>query len=109
MTQSAASRVTLDTTPIRGDFPVLERTVRGGAPLVYLDSGATSQRPVCVIDAEQEFAEKLSYKGGGLLKVSDNKLTLCLTLDPAKAKGKLPDDFTAPAGSGPWTGGPRRS
>ena len=40
---------------IRGDFPILERTVRDGKPLVYLDSGATSQRPVPVIDAEQEY------------------------------------------------------
>jgi cysteine desulfurase/selenocysteine lyase len=40
---------------IRADFPILERTVRGGKPLVYLDSGATAQRPVPVIDAEQEF------------------------------------------------------
>lgn len=40
---------------IRADFPILERTVRDGKPLVYLDSGATSQRPVCVIDAEQEY------------------------------------------------------
>lgn len=40
---------------IRADFPILERTVRGGKPLIYLDSGATSQRPVPVIDAEQEF------------------------------------------------------
>ena len=40
---------------IRADFPVLERTVRGGKRLVYLDSGATSQRPIPVIDAEQEF------------------------------------------------------
>jgi len=55
MTQSAAAVAALDTTPIRADFPVLERTVRGGRPLVYLDSGATSQRPACVIDAEQEF------------------------------------------------------
>lgn len=55
MTPSPAAVAGLDTTPIRGDFPVLERTVRGGKPLVYLDSGATSQRPVCVIDAEQEF------------------------------------------------------
>ena len=30
---------------IRADFPILERTVRDGKPLVYLDSGATSQRP----------------------------------------------------------------
>ncbi len=40
---------------IRGDFPVLGRTVRGGRPLVYLDSGATSQRPTCVLDAEEDF------------------------------------------------------
>lgn len=40
---------------IRADFPVLARTVRGGAPLVYLDSGATSQKPTCVLDAEAEF------------------------------------------------------
>ncbi len=40
---------------LRADFPILQRTVRGGKPLVYLDSGATSQRPATVIDAEQEF------------------------------------------------------
>lgn len=43
-----------DIRAIRGDFPILDSTVRG-KPLVYLDSGATSQRPVPVIDAEQEF------------------------------------------------------
>ncbi len=46
---------TVDIERIRADFPILERTVRDGKPLVYLDSGATSQRPVPVIDAEQEF------------------------------------------------------
>src|SRR5664279_1785912 len=40
---------------IRADFPILDRTVRDGKPLVYLDSGATSQRPIPVIDAEQEY------------------------------------------------------
>ena len=45
----------LDVAAIRNDFPILTRTVRDGKPLVYLDSGATSQRPVTVIDAEQEF------------------------------------------------------
>jgi len=40
---------------IRGDFPVLSRTVRGGKPLVYLDSGATSQKPTCVLHAEEDF------------------------------------------------------
>lgn len=38
-----------------GDFPVLARTVRDGKRLVYLDSGATSQRPLQVLDAERRF------------------------------------------------------
>ena len=36
---------------IRGDFAILSRTVRGGKPLVYLDSGATSHKPRQVLDA----------------------------------------------------------
>lgn len=39
---------------LRGDFPILDREVSGHR-LTYLDSGATAQKPVCVIDAEQEF------------------------------------------------------
>ena len=40
---------------IRGQFPILERTVRGDKPLVYLDSGATSHKPLAVLDAERDF------------------------------------------------------
>ena len=47
--------VDLDIEAVRADFPILSRTVRDGKQLVYLDSGATSQRPVPVIDAEQEY------------------------------------------------------
>jgi cysteine desulfurase/selenocysteine lyase len=43
---------------IRADFPILCRTVRDGRPLVYLDSGATSQRPRQVLDAERAFVEQ---------------------------------------------------
>jgi cysteine desulfurase/selenocysteine lyase len=43
---------------IRADFPILTRTVRDGRPLVYLDSGATSQRPRQVLDAERAFLEQ---------------------------------------------------
>ncbi|MBB0993103.1 MULTISPECIES: cysteine desulfurase [Dietzia] len=46
---------TLDLTAVRSDFPILQRTVRDGKPLVYLDSGATSQRPMQVLDAERDF------------------------------------------------------
>lgn len=42
-------------TALRGQFPILERTVRGGKPLVYLDSGATSHKPLSVLDAERDF------------------------------------------------------
>jgi cysteine desulfurase/selenocysteine lyase len=40
---------------IREDFPIL-RTEVNGHPLAYLDSGATSQRPLAVLDAERAFA-----------------------------------------------------
>ncbi|WP_101524544.1 cysteine desulfurase [Nocardioides houyundeii] len=42
---------------IRKDFPILERTVAGGQPLVYLDSANTSQKPQCVIDAMVDHLE----------------------------------------------------
>ncbi|MBE7194106.1 cysteine desulfurase [Gordonia polyisoprenivorans] len=45
----------LDIAAVRADFPILARTVRDDKPLVYLDSGATSQRPLQVLDAEREF------------------------------------------------------
>jgi cysteine desulfurase/selenocysteine lyase len=40
---------------IAKDFPILSRTIRDGKKLVYLDSGATSQKPNVVIDAESNF------------------------------------------------------
>ena len=58
MTLTASTPVgALDVGRIRADFPILGRTVRDGAPLVYLDSGATSQRPRQVLDAERTFLE----------------------------------------------------
>ena len=42
---------------IRNDFPILQQTVNG-RPLIYLDSGATSQNPLSVLEAEQEFYEQ---------------------------------------------------
>lgn len=43
---------------VRKDFPIFERTIRDGKRLVYLDSGATSQKPWVVINAESEFYSK---------------------------------------------------
>lgn len=56
---------------IRNDFPVLSRSM-GGHPLIYLDSGATSQNPLSVIEAEQEFYEQRNaavHRGAHLLAV----------------------------------------
>ena len=50
-----ASAQTVDLARIRADFPILKRVMRGGNQLAYLDSGATSQRPVQVLDAERDF------------------------------------------------------
>ena len=55
---AALGREALDTAAIRADFPILSRTVRDGRPLVYLDSGATAQRPRQVLDAERAFLEQ---------------------------------------------------
>lgn len=40
---------------LRADFPILSRIVRNGNKLIYLDNGATSQKPRSVVDAEREF------------------------------------------------------
>jgi cysteine desulfurase / selenocysteine lyase len=45
----------LDVARIRKDFPILDRTVRGGRPLIYLDSANTSQKPRQVIDTLDDF------------------------------------------------------
>jgi cysteine desulfurase/selenocysteine lyase len=47
MMQSTA----LDIEKIRKDFPILERRIKGGHRLIYLDNAATTQKPKVVIDA----------------------------------------------------------
>jgi cysteine desulfurase/selenocysteine lyase len=47
--------MTFDAHAIAKDFPILGRTIRDGKRLVYLDSGATSQKPNVVIEAESNF------------------------------------------------------
>src|SRR5215813_951554 len=44
----------IDVAAIREQFPILQRKVNG-VPLVYLDNGATSQKPQVVIDAISEY------------------------------------------------------
>jgi cysteine desulfurase/selenocysteine lyase len=47
--------MSFDVAKVRRDFPIFERTIRDGKKLVYLDSGATSQKPLSVIEAEGNF------------------------------------------------------
>lgn len=51
---SAAPAATLDASAIKTDFPILAEQVNGH-PLAYLDSAATSQKPLAVLDAERDF------------------------------------------------------
>ena len=55
---SGTAAAVLDIEKIRADFPILSRTVRDDRALVYLDSGATAQRPRQVLDAERAFLEQ---------------------------------------------------
>lgn len=50
--------MTINVSALKADFPILSRTVRDGKRLVYLDSGATSQKPRQVLDAERDFYER---------------------------------------------------
>jgi cysteine desulfurase/selenocysteine lyase len=54
MSQTVA-RTPLDVEQVRKDFPVLERLVHDGRPLVYLDNAATSQKPRQVLDALEDY------------------------------------------------------
>jgi cysteine desulfurase / selenocysteine lyase len=50
--------MTFDVARVRKDFPILDRTVRDGRPLIYLDSANTSQKPRQVLDVLTEFYER---------------------------------------------------
>ena len=58
MKSQSVKHNSLDVAHIRADFPILEREVRPGVPLIYLDSTATSQKPLAVIQAMDEFYRK---------------------------------------------------
>ena len=62
--------MSVDLSKLKKDFPIFERKVRGGNSLVYLDSGATSQKPNSVIEAESNFYRTVNaavHRGAHLL------------------------------------------
>jgi cysteine desulfurase/selenocysteine lyase len=54
MNQSSVAPVSLDVDSVRRDFPILSRQIHG-LPLVYLDSAASSQKPLAVIEAMRHY------------------------------------------------------
>jgi len=78
------SQTMLDVARIRQDFPIFERRVRGDKPLVYLDSGATSQKPRQVIDALTQFYTTINANiHRGVYELSE---AATLAYDEARAK-----------------------
>jgi cysteine desulfurase/selenocysteine lyase len=62
--------MSVDLSVFKKDFPIFDRKVRGGHSLVYLDSGATSQKPESVIQAEVDFYKNINaavHRGAHLL------------------------------------------
>jgi cysteine desulfurase/selenocysteine lyase len=57
-----ASKVTssIEDRHIRDDFPILKREVRPGIPLIYLDSAATSQKPIPVLEAMDRYYREIN-------------------------------------------------
>lgn len=51
----AAADETLDWAAVRAQFPIMERKVQGGIPLVYLDNAASSQKPAAVLEAMSRY------------------------------------------------------
>jgi cysteine desulfurase/selenocysteine lyase len=83
----------LDIRRIRSDFPILQREIRPGVPLVYLDSAASSQRPEAVIAAMGEYYRQhhanihrglhtLAEEATGLYEAARRKVAECIGAFP---------------------------
>lgn len=90
----------LDAAALRADFPILDQTI-GGERLVYLDSGATSQKPQSVIDAEVAFltrANSAVHRGAHTLAAEATELYEDARATVAGFVGADPDTLV-------WTSG----
>ncbi|MEL0604699.1 SufS family cysteine desulfurase [Pseudoalteromonas undina] len=89
-----------DITKIRNDFPTLNQTLNGN-PLVYLDSGATSQKPQSVIDATTRFYNL----GNANVHRGRHTLSERATEQYEAARLKIADYFNVKANEIVWTKG----
>lgn len=84
-----------DVERIRNDFPVLAQVVNGH-PLTYLDSGATSQNPISVMEAEQEYYEQRNaavHRGAHTLAVGATEAFEAARETVAAFVGAQPDEI----------------
>ena len=99
-TLAAPAPEPLDATALREDFPILAEQVNGHR-LVYLDSAATSQRPLAVLDAEREFlthANAAVHRGAHTLAAEATDLFEDARATVAGFVGAQPEQFV-------WTSG----
>jgi cysteine desulfurase/selenocysteine lyase len=86
----------IDVAAIKADFPIFNRTVRNDHRLVYLDSGATSQKPFQVLDAERNFYENHNaavHRGAHLLAEEATDAFEHARANIAAFIGAQPDDL----------------
>ncbi|SDB81503.1 aminotransferase class V-fold PLP-dependent enzyme [Microbacterium enclense] len=89
-----------DVDAVRADFPILETEI-DGHPLVYLDSGATSQKPRAVLDAERDFLERANsavHRGAHTLAAEATELFEDARVTVAEFVGAEPEQLV-------WTSG----
>ena len=99
-TSAAAATDPLDAAALKQDFPILAEQVNGH-PLVYLDSGATSQRPRAVLDAERDFLTHTNaavHRGAHTLAAEATDLFEDARATVAAFVGAAPEQFV-------WTSG----
>lgn len=99
-TSAAAATDPLDAAALKQDFPILAEQVNGH-PLVYLDSGATSQRPRAVLDAERDFLTHTNaavHRGAHTLAAEATDLFEDARATVAGFVGAVPEQFV-------WTSG----
>ncbi len=86
-----ADKSSLDVEKIRNEFPILSKKFNG-KPLIYLDNGATTHKPKCVIDRVQKFdAEEYGTVRRGSYKLSERATQLY-----EESRQKVADFFGTP-------------
>ncbi|MCL1899040.1 MAG: aminotransferase class V-fold PLP-dependent enzyme, partial [Promicromonosporaceae bacterium] len=92
----------MDQSSLRAQFPILGVPGRGGRALNYLDTAATAQKPLAVIDAELEFYRSgygPVHRGAHLLAEGATEAFEAARADVAALVGARPDEMVWTAGA----------